>query len=593
MDNITLTPSDFVVGSFDSSGADYYRTDRIRASNISITTTSLNVNITPNINKTLQFAIASFDANGNLVDYIGTWQDNGNTVQLSNTAVKIKIAIRTTDNIDMQPNYITSCSIVTRGWIMQNGELTNTDFLSLPDEPFHGDSPYTFWRIDPNANEGMPYVGLMIGVPALAPEPPPVPVEPVPQKEYITVHDMRTLQNNFDNHGICVLDPTQCKVTEQLNGEYSAYLEHPMDDWGKWKYLLEMNFLKIMGQLFVIYKVNHSINGTGEGTVKVWARHIFYLLNDRWIYSGVGYISTSPQILLQGMYMQAKSEARDTDIIYAFTATSDLPTMSTDVSRTWQQLNSGLTFGEFVLGAGGFIDVLGGELHRDNFAFSVNQRKQYTKDNAFEIRVGLNMRSITREIDTSQTCTFLKGYDTFGNSYAVSTVGSAQTYPHHIVREVVFNYDEPDFERLKSDTNEQFDLNKYPKTVYTVNVKDLRNNSEFAEIGIPEFKVGDKGWIIDDRLERIIGSDRVELKITKTVTDGITGEVIEVTFGDKTSITRPAQKKTRALTREQIDQLVNETQAAARTLGTWNAVYNYTWGELQRFTWNQVNGSPT
>lgn len=54
-------------------------------------------------------------------------------------------------------------------WIIQNSELTNTDFLDLPDEPFHGDSPYTFWRIDPNANEGMPYAPMMIGVPVIAP----------------------------------------------------------------------------------------------------------------------------------------------------------------------------------------------------------------------------------------------------------------------------------------------------------------------------------------------------------------------------------------------------------------------------------------
>lgn len=53
-------------------------------------------------------------------------------------------------------------------WIIQNNELTNTDFVNVPDKPFHGDSPYTFWRIDPNANEGMPYVGLMIGVPVLS-----------------------------------------------------------------------------------------------------------------------------------------------------------------------------------------------------------------------------------------------------------------------------------------------------------------------------------------------------------------------------------------------------------------------------------------
>lgn len=57
-------------------------------------------------------------------------------------------------------------------WIIQNNELVNTDALGVPDKPFHGDSPYTFWRIDPNANDGMPYVGLMIGVPVLNPVPP-------------------------------------------------------------------------------------------------------------------------------------------------------------------------------------------------------------------------------------------------------------------------------------------------------------------------------------------------------------------------------------------------------------------------------------
>jgi hypothetical protein len=191
-------------------------------------------------------------------------------------------------------------------WIIQNDELTNTDFLSTPDKPFRGDSPYTFWRVDENVNDGMPYIGLMIGVPALAPEPP-IHVEPVPQKEYITVHDMRTYQSGFDNHGICVLDPTLCRVTEQLNGEYSAYLEHPMDDFGKWRYLLEMNFIKVMGQLFVIYKVNHTFSSTGSGTVKVWARHIFYLLNDRWIYNGGGVASQSPDIILRYMYAQAKT----------------------------------------------------------------------------------------------------------------------------------------------------------------------------------------------------------------------------------------------------------------------------------------------
>lgn len=490
-------------------------------------------------------------------------------------------------------------------WIIQNNHLVNTDAVGVPDTPFHGDSPYTFWRIDPNANEGMPYVGLMIGVPVLNPEPPPEPVQPVYQREYITVHDMRTAQSDFDNHGLCILDPTECRVTEELNGEYSAYLEHPIDEWGKWENLLEMNFLKIRGQLFYIYKVNHTFNGS-EGKVKVWARHIFYLLNDRWIYSGTGAAYWVAKTLMQLMYSIAEAKPRETDIIYTYSMDSDLPDRSVlnPVSYImWGKLKAGMSFTEFIMGSGGFIDKWGytsngvsmnGELHRDNFYFSVNQRKEGTKDKAFEIRVGLNLRGITREIDTSQLCTYLTGKDTFGNKYSIATTGSSQTYPHHIVREVVFNYDEANVEQLEKDTKAQFRKYSQPKVTYTVNLYDVRFNPDYQNLTeYPEFKVGNKGYIYDERLNRIIGDNHIELKITKTVIDGITGEVLEVVFGEKKSITRPPQSDSTPLSKEKVEQLVNETQAAARTLGTWNAVYNYTWGELARFTWNQCNGSPT
>lgn len=46
-------------------------------------------------------------------------------------------------------------------WVIQDNQLTNTDFIALPDTPFVGDSPYTMWRIDPNVNGGMPFTGLM------------------------------------------------------------------------------------------------------------------------------------------------------------------------------------------------------------------------------------------------------------------------------------------------------------------------------------------------------------------------------------------------------------------------------------------------
>ena len=73
-------------------------------------------------------------------------------------------------------------------WIMQGDRPVNTGSVAAPGTPFVGDSPYTFWRIDPNANNGRPYQGLMIGVPVLDPTPPVV----VPNIYYSNseVHEM-------------------------------------------------------------------------------------------------------------------------------------------------------------------------------------------------------------------------------------------------------------------------------------------------------------------------------------------------------------------------------------------------------------------
>lgn len=64
-------------------------------------------------------------------------------------------------------------------WIMQGNRPFETDSVNNPDTPFVGDSPYIFWRVLPNANEGRPYQGLMIGVPVLS-------TETVPESYYGT-----------------------------------------------------------------------------------------------------------------------------------------------------------------------------------------------------------------------------------------------------------------------------------------------------------------------------------------------------------------------------------------------------------------------
>lgn len=63
------------------------------------------------------------------------------------------------------------------------------------------------------------------------------------QYEYISVY--KSDETDFSYNGIRILCPTECKITEVLNGEYSLTLTHPFDDLGNWKFLIEYNIIKV------------------------------------------------------------------------------------------------------------------------------------------------------------------------------------------------------------------------------------------------------------------------------------------------------------------------------------------------------------
>ena len=99
-------------------------------------------------------------------------------------------------------------------WIIQDGELTNTEFIALPARPFVGDSPYTMWRIDPDINNGMPYSPLMIGVPQYTP--PPMTIQP--SRPLIHVYGSR--EKGFDGNGYAIIEPISCEIYHEENGTW-------------------------------------------------------------------------------------------------------------------------------------------------------------------------------------------------------------------------------------------------------------------------------------------------------------------------------------------------------------------------------------
>lgn len=397
---------------------------------------------------------------------------------------------------------------------------------------------WTF-RKNVNVNTGIPFLPFW-KYPTYEPPTPPEGSE-VYENPYLTVYDMETKQDNFDNHGLAILCPTSGRIIEELNGEYSLSFTHPRDTDNKWQYVLEMNVVKALGQLFVIQKVDEVQSG-GSGYVSAYAEHITYTLNDKWIFPPVTIAGYNGQTLIDSIMEQATDLGYDWQTTYDFDVTTDLN--APEGFRDWYEMAEGVTPYEMLIGGNGFVAKLGGELYRDNFHMSINSRMEGARDNAFELAIGYNLTGIKRTVDLTTFCTYLRGYDVsngdYDNWFAVGWDPSTlpRPYPREVVRSTNFYFDHPEYAeegQLERETMLFFNQNCAPLVSYELNVVDLRRNPDYKMFSNNyRFKVGDKGRVWDERLQAWL-----ELEITRTEHDIITGDCVKVVIGTQRSFTRP------------------------------------------------------
>ena len=423
----------------------------------------------------------------------------------------------------------TECMAVM--WYYSNDRLTHEDMPEAPEKAIKKPYPKALWR----TNTGIPYHELF-------PLPKAVHADPVAQYSYITIHDMRTEQNDFDNNGLAVLDPISCTVTENFNAGWTVTLEHPIDTAEKWKYIVEFNILKVLGQLFVIKKIEHSWTGN-SGKVTAYAEHVFYQLNDSWIKKGTNINGPNGHNLIFNALENATLELRENDIYYRFQSDSDLTSENTDVDmgtiamNKWYPTQSAMTPLDFLLGSDGFTANFGGDLYRDNFYFSINKVMENGILDSFDIRVGMNLKGITRTVDTSSLCTHFTAYDKFG-SWSSRYWLVHGSIPHHIVRSQEFsfgeNYTQSDMAMLGHEAAKYFGQHWKPIISYTVSLEDTRNNPDYMEFSNhPRYNVGDRGRIFDERL-----NISIDAFVSGTVKDGITGKTLEIKFSNQNEFLR-------------------------------------------------------
>lgn len=409
-------------------------------------------------------------------------------------------------------------------------------------------------------------------------------VPPVKQHDYITVYDLHTLQTDFNNNGLTILTPISCEITEELNGVYELCLTHPLDKEGRWKELRELNIIKAEGQLFRIYKRVTSISA-GEKVRTVYARHIFYDLNDKILRDvrptnkdGHDFID----YIMKNMFVD---DPNGYFLFYNFSYASD-------ITKTATSYFQNVTPVAALIGEDNcFINRLGGELYRDNFYFSINERMEHSRHIESPIRYGIEMTDIEEDIDYSEFVTYAYFKDNFGHGWGVSYVPTVR-FAHNITRTFYVTYDEPNFEQLMADGRAYFDSVYQPKVTYTVQFANLRDTEMYKDfIGLQEYNVGDTVVIYSEELEA-----ETQQKIMRKVTDAITGRTIEITLGNLQGGLTRKDKMGSTISGSQIDATQKAQQALQEELhktklklyATWETAKVNTWQEASEFTWQEV-----
>lgn len=198
----------------------------------------------------------------------------------------------------------------------------------------------------------------------------------------ITVYDKKTTKGNFNNNGLSVLDECiKAEITEEINGEYSLYIEYPANS-KKANFLLEFNIIKADGQLFRIYKIEREQESIRK--IKVWARHIFYDLAFYFI-EAVNLLNANMKEALEGTIPP------EAQVVF------DITGPEKNIYPVNMRNINGLE-AIFKL-----IEIYGGELKRDNFKTEIVEKLGETKD--ITVKYGKNIKGLRAIIDTNEFAT--------------------------------------------------------------------------------------------------------------------------------------------------------------------------------------------
>ena len=307
-------------------------------------------------------------------------------------------------------------------------------------------------------------------------------------------------ETTFTSNGLVVLsDAISCTITEELNGAYFLEMEYPLDERGKWQYLLENNIIKADGQLFRIYHKVKTLNG-----IKINARHIFYDLLENLLEdvrpTGLSGYGALDWILTRTQYA------------HPFTSMGDVGGINTKYFVRKNPVDA-------IMGTDGIIATWGGELVRNNFEIKLLGSRGL--DRGVLVAYGKNIQGIEETLDTSGICTRLMPIGKDGLMLAEKYIDSPYiaNYPNPKIKVVDFSDFETEVTLRAAGVaymlSAKIDI---PQFNYKIDFLELSKTEEY------------KGYAV---LEKVYEGDTVTIRHSKLGID-LKAKVIKTTFNDIT-----------------------------------------------------------
>lgn len=481
-------------------------------------------------------------------------------------------------------------------WKIKDGDYPYIDGVSeaiVPTMPNIFKKPYPTWMW--RVVSGVTYPFLYPLDPAGAV----IIAERVKQQEYIMIYE-GTQNTKPTKNGVCILHPTRCEITEELNGTYELVMEHPIDESGVYQEIFEGRMVYADGQLFPIYRIQTKFTGN-VGTLVVYAKHVFYLMANWWLPENAalsqGNCNTSIAHAMLSVKKGRKTYAGTGDVgdivEFNFSGSSDLKITQNGNDTYRKYLNQeGCTFVDYIMGSrsDSLLNAYKGELYRNNFDYAINSPMKSSKKDAFQLRVGLNIIGIERDIDYTDVVTWLYAQSNFGDDiWWQADTFSAGIFHSDVVRSVTLQYDAASYDKqtFYDDAKAILDGMSYPKVKYTVNLAEIVNNPDYATFkNVNQLQVGDSGRIFDERLNL-----DMEFRVTRTIKDKISNEVKSVTFEDsrtrKTSYGGAWGKVQNAVDKD-IER--SQRQRLIEGVEAWRDLESYTWGYVAKAIWGDFSG---